>query len=451
MATAKIKKQLQSEQTTLFRRILIRLTIPLFFLAFIFMMVQLTNRIQILNELYKVESQIAFDSIQKELTRMAKKHLSEKDLSAYRDRLETAASRAAGKKISIQVYDLLNQKPLFTDANDWLAVDSETAEQSLDAKRKGVPYLLQVDKKTKHLLAFIPLQPASETNQIWVGRVLFPLAPIEDALRDSRWSLALTIFFISLTGLLIGRSLAKAIIAPIRELSRAAEEIMRGHLGKRVTIATGDEIEGLAHTFNHMSESLLRMRQQAEDANPLTGLPGNQEIFKELKKRIHEKQKFVMFHADLDRFKAFNDYYGLAKGDEVIKQTSLLLKESISEKGSQTDFIGHQGGDDFILICGPQHAKEVAEYVIGNFDKRICKAFYSKEDYDRGHMVAVDRRAELAGETNKAAKIPLMAISLAGISNAQKDFADYFDCLGRAVRVKSEVKKIPGSVYLIDE
>ncbi len=196
----------------------------------------------------------------------------------------------------------------------------------------------------------------------------------------------------------------------------------------------------------------MQMKQRAEDSNPLTGLPGNQGIFNEIKRRIHEKQKFVVFHTDLDRFKAFNDYYGLAKGDEVIKQTAAILRDALREKGAKSDFVGHQGGDDFIVIVGQHHSKEVAEYVTSRFESRIVKAFYNKDDYERGYMVGIDRRAELApGEVAKPAQIPLMAISLAGVSNGKKDFADYFDCLERAVKVKTEVKKIPGSCYQIQE
>ncbi len=451
MTVQNVTDKVASTQTTLFRRILVRLTIPLLFLAFMFTMIQLTNRIQILNELYKVESQITFETIQRQLTQIVQTNPPRSEIEILKDKLESATRRTSGKKIQIQIYDVLARAPLFGDGLDWQPVDSETAEQSLEAKRKGDPYVLQVDKKGKQLLAFMPLQLLTETSQILVGRISFPLTPIEDALRDSRWSLFITIFVILLTGTFIGRSLAKAIILPIRELSKAAEDIMRGHLGKRVTIATGDEIEGLANTFNHMSESLMRMKQQAADANPLTGLPGNQEIFNELKRRIHEKQKFVLFHTDLDRFKAYNDYYGLAKGDEVIKQTAELLKDALRQKGSRADFVGHQGGDDFILVCNPRQAVAIAEYVVTHFALRIVKVFCSKEDYERGYMVAIDRRAELAGDIGKAAKIPLMAISLAGISNAKSDFADYFDCLGRAVKVKSDVKKISGSCYLIEE
>lgn len=439
-------------KTTLFRRIIIRLIFPLLFLIFAFAVIQLTNRMEIMNEFYKVESRIVFDTIQKKLSTTSTKKTTQAEILRAKNSLEKELSRSE-RRITIDLYDLLNSEAISSAAISapWTLDDIQAAEKSLRGQKNAIPYFVQVDKKTQSLFSYIPLQEGTESGQLWVARVLFPLAHIEDALRDSRWSLILMTFSILLTGFFMGRSLANTIVRPIQTLNLATRDIVRGQLGKRVVISTGDEIEVLAHTFNHMSESLRQMKQRAEDANPLTGLPGNQGIFDEIKKRIHEKQKFVVFHADLDRFKAFNDYYGLARGDEVIKQTAALLREAIQETGSKIDFVGHQGGDDFLLVLSPTHAKQVAEYVIAGFTNRVVKAFYKPEDFERGYMLGIDRRAELAGDIGKTVQIPLMAISLAGITNAKRDFADYYDCLERAVKVKTEVKKIPGSCYLIQD
>jgi len=439
-------------KTTLFRRIIIRLVFPLLFLIFAFTIIQLTNRMEIMNEFYKVESRIVFYTIQKKLVAATSKKAPPSEILLIKSSLENELSRSE-RRITIALYDLLTSQAISSEELPvtWTLLDDQAAEKSLNGQKKSIPYLIQVDKKTQGLFAYIPLQEGTESGQLQVARVLFPLAHIEDALRDSRWSLILMTFSILLTGFFMGRGLANTIVRPIQTLDLATRDILRGQLGKKVVISTGDEIEVLAHTFNHMSESLRQMKQKAEDANPLTGLPGNQGIFDEIKKRIHEKQKFVVFHTDLDRFKAFNDYYGLARGDEVIKQTAALLREALKQTGAKTDFVGHQGGDDFLLVLSPTHAKQVAEYVIAGFTNRIVKAFYKPEDFDRGYMLGIDRRAELAGDVGKTVQIPLMAISLAGISNAKKDFADYHDCLGRAVSVKSDVKKIPGSCYIIQE
>ncbi len=439
------------QKTTLFSRITVRLTIPLLTLAAIFTALQLTNQMNTMNEYYKIESRLAFDSVEKALAELAKDPESISDPQELKKRLDLATGNF--RITPIQIFDLFNRAPLFEDEkNAWNITDYQAMEKSLREKQLGKPYFVTIDKIAKRLVAYIPVEELPE-KRLWVARTSFPLAHIKDALISSRWTLGVMIFLILSAGLFIGRGLAKSIVNPIRTLNEATQEIMEGHLGKTVAISTGDEIQALAEVFNHMSESLKAMKARAEDANPLTQLPGNQGIFHEINRRIYEKQKFVMFHTDLDRFKVFNDTYGLARGDEVIKKTANLLREVVQLKGSKDDFIGHQGGDDFMLIVKPAHAKELAEYLIDRFDKEIVRSVYRKEDYERGYILAVDRRemAETGAEEAKQVKFPLLAISLAGITNAKRDFADYFDCLSRSIPVKKEVKKAVQSSYIIQE
>lgn len=432
-------------------RITLSLTFPLLTLAGIFTAIQLTNQMNALNEYYKVESRLIFDAAQKTLNELVKDPENISNPKAIKLKLNLWSKQY---RISpIQIYDIFNKAPLFEeDWPDWGPSDRQTMEKSLREKQQGRPYLVRIDKQRKRLLAYIPLDGLPD-NRLWIARISFPLAHIKDALASSRWILGIMIFLILFTGLAIGRGLAKSIVSPMRTLNEATQEIMEGHLGRHVMISTGDEIETLAHTFNHMSESLKTMKQRAEDANPLTQLPGNQGIFHELNRRIYEKQKFVLFHVDLDRFKIFNDTYGLARGDEIIKKTAALLKETLEARGSKDDFIGHQGGDDFVMIVKPSHAREAAEYLIERFDKELVKSAYRKEDYERGYILGIDRRDmdPYHPEEAKSIKFPLLAISLAGVSNVKKDFADYFDCLSRSIPVKKEVKKAVQSCYKIEE
>ncbi len=441
----------RSKKTTLFSRITVRLTFPLLTLAAFFTAIQLTNQMNTMNEYYKIESRLAFDHAQKVLAELVKDPENISDPQKLKEPLDLFAHNF--RIAPIQMFDLFNRSPLFEgEKKDWNMTDYQAMEKSLREKQLGKPYFVRIDKEAKRLVAYIPVEGLTE-KRLWVARTSFPLAHVRDALISSRWTLGIIIFLILSTGVFIGRGLAKSIVNPIRTLNEATQEILEGHLGKHVKILTGDEIETLADTFNHMSESLKVMRARAEDANPLTQLPGNQGIFHEINKRIYEKQKFVMFHTDLDRFKVFNDTYGLARGDEVIKKTANLLKEAVQLKGSKDDFIGHQGGDDFMLIVKPAHAKDLAEYIIARFDKEIVRSVYRKEDYERGYILAVDRRemAETGAPEAKQVQFPLLAISLAGITNAKKDFADYFDCLSRAIPVKKEVKKTVQSSYIIQE
>ena len=443
-----IKKR-PRHKTTLFSRIMVRLTFPLFFLGACFTAVQLTNQINIMNEFHKIESRFAFEATQKALSVEMKKPESLTDLDALKSKLETMAS--FHRITEIEIFDLKNRNSIFTGKPlIWTPLDRQGIEESILQKRTGKSYQVRVDRRQQRLIAYIPLEGISG-NLEYGARVIFSLASVRDALATSQWTLIIMISFIALAGIVIGQTLARSIVKPIKTLNEATQDIVEGRLGKHVEIHTGDEIETLASNFNQMSEALKVMKREAEDSNPLTQLPGNQGILTQLKKRILERQKFVLFHADLDRFKTFNDHYGLAQGDEAIKKTAGLLKKTVKEKGTEDDFVGHQGGDDFVIITRPNRAKEMAEYIIEYFDEEIVKSLYRKEDFERGYTLAPDRRSGAPPGQEAMVRFPLLAISLAGVSNTKKDFADYFDCMSAAAIVKKDVKKTIQSSYLIQE
>ncbi|MCG6537809.1 MAG: diguanylate cyclase, partial [Syntrophales bacterium LBB04] len=87
------------------------------------------------------------------------------------------------------------------------------------------------------------------------------------------------------------------------------------------------------------------------EINPLTRLPGNISINRELQERIARNENFSFGYADLDFFKPFNDRYGFSRGDDVIKITGRLILNIVKNKQPQGSFVGHVGGDDFIAMC----------------------------------------------------------------------------------------------------
>lgn len=423
------------------------LTVPLFCLAVIFSMVQITRELKALNQHYQTNSILVFETIHKSLD------ISIKNWGAILpDRLKTLTEKILEKNPEIQmhIFDLLDRRLLYDETTTWTDFDHKATEASLYQKQLGKPYFVKVNKESQKLTAFIPIDSPDGTP-VMVARVLFPLGSIREALINSRGLLIIIIVVIALTGTIIGLRLSRSIIRPLLILIEATREIVKGNLGRHVHIDTGDEIETLADTFNQMSDALKAMKQKAQDANPLTGLPGNQGIFQELKQRILERRKFVLYHTDLDRFKVFNDHFGLAKGDEAIKKTAKLLRDAMEKAGTKDDFIGHQGGDDFVVITSAARAIHVAEYIIKQFDSQVVRELYSKDDVERGYTMQIDRRRLAETGEEQLAKFPLLAISLAGVSNAKKDFADYFDCMSAAVSVKKEVKKDIHSSYLIKE
>ena len=181
--------------------------------------------------------------------------------------------------------------------------------------------------------------------------------------------------------------------------------------------------------------------QVARNANPLTGLPGNRSINNAIKLRIKNEELFSVLYTDLDNFKAYNDIYGYQCGDKMIKLTSKILKES-ANKYDASAFIGHIGGDDFVIISEVNNDINIAEEIISSFDKKRRKLF-NEEDWNRKYMISKNRKKELF-------KCPLTSISIAIVSNEEIKLNNYLEVGDRAAELKSKVKENEGSNYLKD-
>ncbi|MCB4792318.1 MAG: response regulator [Elusimicrobia bacterium] len=188
--------------------------------------------------------------------------------------------------------------------------------------------------------------------------------------------------------------------------------------------------------------SVLERKMQSISANPLSFLPGNAAIKAEAEKRIVNSIPFAMIYLDIANFKSFNDRYGFQRGDEIIKNTASILIRSVQTYGQKGDFIGHIGGDDFIIISTPSNFIGIAEEIIRLFDESIPK-FYDKEDRERGYIVSKDR----SGNTKN---FPFMTIQLAIISNEQTRIAHYGELSEIASELKKIAKQSERSTYVLD-
>jgi DNA-binding response OmpR family regulator len=186
----------------------------------------------------------------------------------------------------------------------------------------------------------------------------------------------------------------------------------------------------------------LRRANQQPVRNPLSGLPGNVLLAEELKYRLRRPEPFALLHVDLDNFKAFNDTYGFARGDRVIKLVADVVSEALQAHGTGTDFVGHIGGDDFAVLTSPQVVDPLCSYIIDVFDQRV-RLLYDTEDLERGYLQGIDRHGI-------PRQFPIIAISIGGVTNRTTAFVDHEDMSRVAAEMKHFAKQRAGSSYAID-
>ena len=188
-----------------------------------------------------------------------------------------------------------------------------------------------------------------------------------------------------------------------------------------------------------------KIRRVEVDASlsPLTRLPGNLAIEAELRRRIDMNEPFAVLYLDLDNFKAFNDVYGFTHGDEAIQLIASTSVDVVRHRGTPQDFVGHIGGDDFIIVTLPGGAEGIAQEIIDTFDREI-RHLYSDRDLRQGYIETRDRRGTLN-------RFPIMSLSIAVISNEQRKLENYAQIGEAAAELKRYAKSIGGSVYVKDK
>ncbi|MCW2278874.1 EAL domain-containing protein [Heliophilum fasciatum] len=179
--------------------------------------------------------------------------------------------------------------------------------------------------------------------------------------------------------------------------------------------------------------------ERALGANPLTGMPGNLQIKEDMERRCEAGQAFTVIYADLDHFKAFNDYYGFEQGDQAIKLTAQILSTAVQNQGCPDDFVGHIGGDDWIIVTTSSY-QELCDRIVCEFDRRIGE-LYLERDRQAGYIDGRDRQGN-------PCRYPVMSISLSVVTGR---FAHVSQIGEVAARVKKRAKQQPGSGYVVEE
>ena len=184
----------------------------------------------------------------------------------------------------------------------------------------------------------------------------------------------------------------------------------------------------------------LGRAQGIRSSSPLTGLPGNVLIEQELQRRVQAGQETALLYVDLDNFKAYNDHYGFLRGDEVIRALAGVLR-SVADQHPGT-FLGHVGGDDFVVLARPHGAESVAREIIAGFEARVL-ALYDPDEAARGWIDLTDRRG-------RRRRYALLSVSIGVATNVGRPLDDHRRLVDLATEMKQNAKSREGSAVAVD-
>ena len=180
----------------------------------------------------------------------------------------------------------------------------------------------------------------------------------------------------------------------------------------------------------------------AKGSDPLTGLPGNVTIEQEMNTRSREHRPYSLIYFDLDNFKVYNDVYGFNNGDRAIVLIARVLKDTVRKVGHEGDFLGHVGGDDFVIICEPNSAEAICANVSEVFAKEVL-GLYNAKDQENGYVVAM-------GRDGKMARFPLITVSMGIIDCHFQNPFTLDEMSQRGAEVKKYAKTKDGNSWVRD-
>ncbi len=258
-------------------------------------------------------------------------------------------------------------------------------------------------------------------------------------IRSFRFTVLLATLGIIL-GLAATSIITRSISQAIKELKRATQIISEGKYDYSPQVNTKDEMEDLATSLRVMALRLSLLEKKSLDSSPLTRMPGGIAIENIMTKRLEMDKNIAFCLLDLDNFKSYNDRYGYAKGNEVIRAAAAIIQSALAEHGSKDDFVGHIGGDDFAIVTDTTRYDKICKTIIKGFDKNIVY-FYNETDRERGHIVSKNRQGHQK-------TYPIMTVSMAVVTNDQGNPINQIEIGEIAAELKEYAKTIPESVFV---
>src|SRR5574341_950998 len=214
-------------------------------------------------------------------------------------------------------------------------------------------------------------------------------------------------------GALAGLLVTAYISLSLRRLKAVTGRIAEGNFENGLQTTGEDELGDLARSFDAMG------------------------------RRLDSHAPLAFCVMDLDNFKAFNDRYGYAHGNVVIKDTAKIVEQASRTHGAAEDFVGHVGGDDFVVVTTPDRMNGLCDEIIKQFDGRVPQ-FYNDEDRGKGYIFGKTRQGV-------EMKFPLMTISIAIVTNLHRTLSSPLEASETAAELKDYAKTFNRSLYVIDK
>ncbi len=181
----------------------------------------------------------------------------------------------------------------------------------------------------------------------------------------------------------------------------------------------------------------IRRSEREALTDPRSGLPAGRLIEEQLRLTIRQSN-WAYMDIRINHFEQFKDVYGFVAGDDVLRFTAMMMSEVVDEMGKATDFLGHAGGDNFIVITDVEAAGGIRERLKSRFAEEI-QTHYNFMDRQQGYMMA-------ASETGQMEKTPLMTLSIGVVNPKQQSFADIREITELAAEVRRQ--DTPGAVSI---
>lgn len=286
------------------------------------------------------------------------------------------------------------------------------------------------------------LKTALETKGYQTVNVLNGEDAMQFALRETPHLIILDIMLPGIDGYEVIRRLRnhpKSMHIPIIALSAL------GELADKVRAFELGVDDYITKPF-YNEELLARVRTQLRRVqqnflSPLIGLPGGFQVELAIKYKLTTLEPWSILYLDLDNFKAFNDAYGFLAGNDMIRLVGHICQGAVYEYGNPDDFVGHVGGDDFIIVTTPDRTKKLCQQITTRY-KEESTAFYQPQDLQRGSISGVDRKG-------RHYQFPLVSLSIGVVSNQPQTPRNIQEVSYLAAEAKYQAKQSINNIYYI--